>query len=85
METEDTKADKEKKENADVTTSDVAPVAEEDQKSQNNVGQKTKTITVDLPVEEHVPYITANELQLIQFEVSFTGVQDEIFIPKYET
>ncbi|VDK85292.1 unnamed protein product [Litomosoides sigmodontis] len=68
METDDTKGNKENKENADATTSDVVPPAEEDQKSQNNVGQKTKTIAVDLPVEEHVPYTNANEAELIQFE-----------------
>ncbi|CAG9535600.1 unnamed protein product [Cercopithifilaria johnstoni] len=70
METDDTKRDKE--ENADATTSNVIPPAE-DQKLLNNNGQKTKTIAMDLPVEEHIPHIIANELQFMQFEKEMQG------------
>lgn len=53
------------KNGADATT--TAPI---DQKKQaENVKPKTKTITIDLPIEEHVPGIT-NEKTLIQMEVN---------------
>ncbi|EFO21220.2 hypothetical protein LOAG_07269 [Loa loa] len=68
METDDTKGSQDKEGSANAVTDNVLPPAEEDQKLSNNNGPKTKTITVDLPVEEHVPCIIANESQLVQFE-----------------
>lgn len=81
METDDTKGNQDKEENIDPTTNNVVPPAEEDQKLPNNNGPKTKTITMDLPVEEHVPCVIANEIQLVQFEVSSTvyGLKFYIF------
>ncbi|KAL4001834.1 Hsp70 family protein [Acanthocheilonema viteae] len=72
METDDTKGNQDKEEKTDTATNNVIPAAE-DQKLLNSNGPKTKTITVDLPVEEHVPYIIANEPQLIQFEKEMQG------------
>ncbi|MCP9258980.1 hypothetical protein DINM_001965 [Dirofilaria immitis] len=69
METDDSKENQEKEESENATTNNVVPPVEDDQKLPNNNGPKTKTITVDLPVEEHVPCIIANESQLIQFEL----------------
>lgn len=69
METDDSKENQNKEESANETTNNVPPT-EENQKSSNN-GPKTKTITVDLPIEEHVPCSITNEPQLVQLEVSF--------------
>lgn len=84
METDDAKGNQDKEENADAVTNNAVPPAEEDQKLPNNTGHKTKTITVDLLVEEHVPYIIANESQLIQLEVSFMTSVDYSLNTKYK-
>lgn len=86
METEEIKEEnQDKNENANTATSDAAPPAEENRKLPNASGPKTKTITVDLPVEEHVPCIVGNEMQLMQIEVSFPRfvVQNFIYNSRY--
>lgn len=71
METEDEKNKPEqdgRQENTNAMN-DAAPASvEEAQKAANNNKPKTKTITVELPVEEHVPCIS-NEPTLLQMEV----------------
>ncbi|VDK65564.1 unnamed protein product [Onchocerca ochengi] len=71
METDDSKENQNKEESANETTNNVPPT-EENQKSSNN-GPKTKTITVDLPIEEHVPCSITNEPQLVQLEKEMQG------------
>ncbi|EJW79681.1 hypothetical protein WUBG_09411, partial [Wuchereria bancrofti] len=73
METDDTKGNQEKEENTNAPSNDVVLPAEEEQKLPSNSAPKIKTVTVDLPVEEHVPCIVANEPQLIQFEKEMQG------------
>ncbi|KAK6100995.1 Hsp70 family protein [Brugia pahangi] len=73
METDDAKGNQEKEENTNASPNDVVLPAEEEQKLPNSSAPKIKTVTVDLPVEEHVPCIVANEPQLIQFEKEMQG------------
>ncbi|VDO42902.1 unnamed protein product, partial [Onchocerca flexuosa] len=73
METDDTKANQNKEESTNETTNNVVPPAEEEQKPSTNNGPKTKTITIDLPIEEHVPCSITNEPQLVQLEKEMQG------------
>uniref|UniRef100_A0A915Q5H5 Uncharacterized protein n=1 Tax=Setaria digitata TaxID=48799 RepID=A0A915Q5H5_9BILA len=73
METDDSKGNQVKEENTNAATNNTVPPMEEDQKPLESIGPKTKTIAVDLPIEEHVSCIIANESHLVQFEKEMQG------------
>ncbi|VDM99061.1 unnamed protein product [Thelazia callipaeda] len=67
METDDSKSNQESNEDGTATTTATETPVESDQK-ESKIEPKTKTVSVDLPVEEHVSYKISNISDQIQSE-----------------